>query len=195
MSRSIVDLVESQVIASIGNSNSESYSNLIETAVKSQSNIVFIMKGDLLSTGEHIRQFKEAGKSVFIHMDFIEGLSNNKGGVRFVSKEWEPDGIITTKNQVIPIAKQAGLLTIQRSFMIDYNAFDRTVAMHHSLRPDAIEVLPGIIPRVIHELTEKIELPIIAGGLIKEKEEIMEALSAGALATSVGDPSLWNIGI
>lgn len=195
MTKSIIDMVESQVIASIGNSNSDSYSNLIETAINSYSNMIFIMKGDLLTVPTQIERLKDAGKTVFVHMDFIGGLANNKDGIRYVARKWRPDGIITTKSQFIPLAKEEGLITIQRSFLIDYNAFDRTVAMHHTLRPDAIEVLPAIIPRVIHELTEMVDLPIIAGGLIKEKQEILDALAAGALATSVGNPLLWDIGI
>ncbi|MBU9713816.1 glycerol-3-phosphate responsive antiterminator [Bacillus tamaricis] len=188
-------MVESQVIASIGNSNSVTYTNLIETAIHSQSNIIFIMKGDLLTTGDQINKLKKHGKKVFIHLDFIGGLANNKDGIRYVAKNWKPEGIITTKNQFIPMAKEEGLITIQRSFLIDSTAFDRTVMIPHALKPDAIEILPGIIPRAIYELTERIELPIIAGGLIKEKQEILDALSAGALATSVGNPSLWNLGI
>ena len=36
-------------------------------------------------------------------------------------------------------------------------------------------------------------LPIIAGGLISNKEDILNGLSAGALAISSGDPKLWNL--
>ncbi len=36
-------------------------------------------------------------------------------------------------------------------------------------------------------------MPIIAGGLIKEKKDIMNSLSAGAIAISTTTHKLWNL--
>ncbi|MNF17349.1 Glycerol-3-phosphate responsive antiterminator [compost metagenome] len=52
--------------------------------------------------------------------------------------------------------------------------------------------MPGLIPRVIGELRASTSLPIIAGGLIKDHEEIETALRAGAAAVSMGNQSLWH---
>jgi len=51
------------------------------------------------------------------------------------------------------------------------------------------------MPSIIDQLTAQINLPIIAGGLISSKEEILQGLEAGALAISSGDPALWNLDI
>ncbi|MNI99461.1 Glycerol-3-phosphate responsive antiterminator [compost metagenome] len=59
-------------------------------------------------------------------------------------------------------------------------------------QPDAIEVMPGLIPRVIRELRQELDTPIIAGGLIKHPEEVEAALNAGALAVSAGNKGLWT---
>ncbi len=69
------------------------------------------------------------------------------------------------------------------------------MSMIAASRPDAIEVLPGVIPKVIEDLTERSDLPIIAGGLISDKEEVMRALEAGSLAVSGGNTELWDLEI
>lgn len=49
------------------------------------------------------------------------------------------------------------------------------------------------MPKIIDQITKQTHLPVIAGGLISDKQEIMNGLKAGALAISSGDPSLWNL--
>ena len=187
MNISIVDMVESQTIASITGPD------LIDDAIESNANVAFLVTGTLLTVREYMEKLRKAGMYVFLHMDFIGGLSNTKDAVQFVAREWKPDGIITTKNQLIKIAKDEGLVTIQRTFLIDHHAIQKSIkALHHN-QPDAIEVLPGIMPKVINDMTSLTTLPIIAGGLIRDKQEVLDALQAGALATSGGSSDIWNL--
>lgn len=185
----IVDIVESQVIASIENPND------IQQVINSEANIAFLLTGDLLMAKNYIDQLKSAGIKVFIHLDFITGISNSRSAIQYIAQKWRPDGIISTKGQPIQFAKKEGLLTIQRIFLIDHNAIAKGKKMAKTYNPDAIEVLPGIMPRVIYELTDTIPHPVIAGGLVKYKEEITQALEAGALAVSGGNANLWNLGL
>ncbi|QQZ08986.1 glycerol-3-phosphate responsive antiterminator [Heyndrickxia vini] len=185
----IVDLVQSQVIASIKNEGD------IDKAITSSSNIVFLLTGNLLNMTEHLDRLKKANKEIFIHIDFIEGLSNTKSAIKYIAKSWNPTGIITTKNSLIKYAKEEGLMTIQRIFLIDKGAIKKGIDMCQTCNPDAIEVLPGLMPSIIDRLTAQVNLPIIAGGLISSKEEILQGLEAGALAISSGDPALWNLDI
>ncbi|MCM3720087.1 glycerol-3-phosphate responsive antiterminator [Fictibacillus phosphorivorans] len=184
---SIVDIVQSQVISSIKNEKD------IKKAIDSTANITFILTGDIITTKEYIDQLKDAGKITFVHMDFIEGLANTRSAITYIAKAWKPHGIITTKSNLIKYAKEEGLMTIQRIFLIDRNAIKKGIEIAHNCKPDAIEVLPGLMPTVIDELTNITTLPIIAGGLISSKEEILNGLKAGALAVSSGDPNLWNL--
>ncbi len=183
----IVDLVQSQVIASIKNKND------IDKAITCQSNIAFLLTGNLINMNDYLSKLKQANKHTFIHIDFIEGLSNTKSAIKYIAHTWKPTGIITTKSNLIKFAKEEDLMTIQRIFLIDKSATTKGIEMARSSKPDAIEVLPGLMPSVIDQLTRKISLPIIAGGLIRNKKEILEALESGALAISSGNPSLWNL--
>lgn len=185
----IVDIVQSQIIASVKKEKD------IDIALQSNANIIFLLTGDLLSTKRYIERVKEAKKDVFIHIDFIDGLANSKTAIEFVAEMWRPKGIITTKSNLIQHAKNAGLLTVQRMFLIDRGALKRGLEIADRINPDAIEVLPGIMPAVIDELTKLTPLPIIAGGLVSNETEILQGLEAGALAISAGNRKLWFVNV
>lgn len=187
MKQNIIDIVHSQVIASIKEEGD------LEKAVQSNANIVFILTGNLITMDGYLKKLKAAGKTTFIHIDFIDGLSNTKSAIKYIAEIWKPAGIITTKSNLIKYAKEEGLMTIQRLFLIDRNALVKGIEIAHNCKPDAIEILPGLMPSIIDKLTSMTKLPIIAGGLISSKEDILNGLSAGALAISSGDPKLWNL--
>ena len=83
-------------------------------------------------------------------------------------------------------------MTIQRIFLIDRAAVQKGIENIRSCKPDAVEVLPGLMPKIIDDLSRKIKLPLIVGGLISEEAEILSALKAGALAVSSGNPAMWH---
>ena len=58
-------------------------------------------------------------------------------------------------------------------------------------RPDFIEILPGLMPRIISNLKKEVGHRVIAGGLISQKEDILNALDAGATAISTTNSELW----
>ncbi|OIU70479.1 glycerol-3-phosphate responsive antiterminator [Rossellomorea aquimaris] len=187
MKKNLTDIVQSQVIASIKEEAD------LDRAANSNANIVFILTGNLITMNDYLIKLKEAGKTTFIHIDFIDGLSNTKSAIKYIAEIWKPAGIITTKSNLIKYAKEEGLMTIQRLFLIDRNALAKGIEIAHNCKPDAIEVLPGLMPAIIDKLTTMTALPIIAGGLISNKDDILKGLRAGALAISSGDPRLWNL--
>ena len=70
------------------------------------------------------------------------------------------------------------------------NSFEQQIAQS---KPDFVEILPGLLPKVIASLKERIDIPIIAGGFIHEKEDVIAALQAGALAVSASSPKIWSV--
>jgi len=182
----LVDMVESQIIASVQNEQD------LQRSLTSNANIVFLLTGNLMTIADYIKQLKEAGKYVFIHLDFIDGISNSKNALSYVAEFWKPTGIITTKSHIVKMANEVGLMTIQRIFLLDRSAIQKGIEMVKSCRPDAVEIMPGIMPKIIDELSSELNFPIIAGGLITQISEVHDALQAGALAVSSGDPEMWN---
>ena len=84
-------------------------------------------------------------------------------------------------------------MTVQRIFLLDGNAVSKGIEMVNSSSPDAVEVMPGVIPKVIDKLARKLPYPIISGGLINSESEVLEALQSGALAISSGNPKMWEL--
>ena len=50
----------------------------------------------------------------------------------------------------------------------------------------------GIITKKIREFSEKVDMPIIAGGIVETMEEVRAALAAGATVVSTGEAQLWT---
>ena len=62
-----------------------------------------------------------------------------------------------------------------------------------NLKPDAIDILPGLMPSMIRKVRQMTGIPVLTGGLITEKREVMQALEAGALAISSTAPDVWQM--
>ena len=58
---------------------------------------------------------------------------------------------------------------------------------------DLIEVLPGLMPKIIRRVSQAAGKPVIAGGLISDKEDVTAALGAGAVAVSTTNPAVWKM--
>jgi glycerol uptake operon antiterminator len=165
----------------------------LKLALDSDCRVVFLLMGNLLDIGELTRRVHERGKLCVIHLDLIEGLSSKEIAVDAIQKATGAEGIISTRGALIKRAKQLGLAAVQRGFMLDsrsLNSFEQQIAQS---KPDFVEILPGLLPKVITSLKDRIAAPIIAGGFIHEKEDVIAALQAGALAVSASSPKIWSM--
>ena len=62
------------------------------------------------------------------------------------------------------------------------------------MKPDFLEILPGTMPKIIRLLCSRVKTPVIASGLISDKEDVMAALSGGAVAVSSTNQVVWELG-
>ena len=76
-------------------------------------------------------------------------------------------------------------------FVIDSIAFESIQKQVEYVHPDMIEILPGLMPKVIRKICSQSRIPVIAGGLITDKEDIMAALGAGAISISTTNQKVW----
>ncbi|MEF9975417.1 MAG: glycerol-3-phosphate responsive antiterminator [Oscillospiraceae bacterium] len=159
-------------------------------ALKSECEVVFVLYGKVADISEMTGKIKAAGKLAMIHLDLVEGLSAREAAVDFIVEYTKADGIISTKPGLIKYAKAKGLLTVQRFFVLDSLSLTNINKQLLSAA-DAVEILPGVMPKIIKGLCASIEKPIIAGGLITDKEDVMNALSAGAVAVSSTNSAVW----
>ena len=145
-----------------------------------------------ISKGQIVKQIKDAGKVAMVHVDLIAGLNSNKDvSIDFIKETTNADGIITTHQSLIKRAKSLELFTIQRFFVLDSIALGSVTRKREGCSPDFIEILPGLMPKIIKQISNSVSEPVIAGGLITDKDDIISALSAGAVAVSTTNEKVW----
>ena len=161
-------------------------------ALESDCQVIFLLYGSLVNVDALVQRVHEKHKVCIVHIDLVEGLSGREVAVDGIVKLCHPDGIISTKAYMIRRAQQLGLLAIQRFFLLDSLSLENLLSQLDMLNPDFIEILPGVIPPVIREITAATEIPIIAGGLIRSKQDVIQALRSGAVAVSTSCGAVWQ---
>ena len=165
----------------------------LEAAVKSDCRIVFLLCGDLCSIPSLVERVKSAGKLALVHIDLVAGLSAHEAAVRFLKQGTAADGIISTKAQMIKAARENDMIAVQRFFVLDSLALANITRQAGAAPADVIEVLPAVSPRIIARIAKTSPVPVIVGGLIDEKEDVIQMLAAGAIAISSTSPAIWSV--
>ena len=160
-------------------------------AANGKSDVIFLLNGDICDLKRNVLYAHDRGKKIFIHFDLANGLGKDESAVKFVADFIKPDGIISTKTSIIRAAKQKGLMTVFRVFIIDSQGVKTAVSNIEKTDCDFVEVMPGVIPGVIKSFA-KLNKKLIAGGLISSEEEVSAALNAGAIAVSTSCENLLN---
>ena len=164
----------------------------LEAALDSDVPVIFLLSGDILSVADAAARVRKAGKRVFVHLDLIDGLAAREVSADFIARQTAADGIISTKAALTRRGRELGLVTIQRFFLLDSMALDN-IQRQKAQDCDLIEVLPGLMPKIIRRVAQLTGKPVIAGGLISDQEDVTSALSAGAVAVSTTNPAVWRM--
>ncbi|TDQ33724.1 glycerol-3-phosphate responsive antiterminator [Aureibacillus halotolerans] len=135
---------------------------------------------------------KSKDKKMFLHIDLIHGLASDDYATEYICQQVKPYGIISTRSSVIKKARQLGVMATQRTFVIDSSAIERSIELIRKNDPDFVEVLPGVVPKIITKISETTGKPVIAGGLIETEEEVDAALQAGASCITTSNRALWK---
>lgn len=192
MNQEFYDAVEANpVIAAV-----KSDAGLQAAVEMEEIQVIFVLYGDVCTIPEILERIKAAGKKAMVHIDLIAGLSAKEISVEFIARQTKADGIITTKPALVRRAKELGIFAVLRFFVIDSLALKNIENLEMQCgtsRPDFIEVLPGVMPKVLGRIAKVSRIPMIAGGLITEKEDVIAALSVGAIAVSSTNQDVWKL--
>ncbi|MEG1291174.1 MAG: glycerol-3-phosphate responsive antiterminator, partial [Lachnospiraceae bacterium] len=88
-------------------------------------------------------------------------------------------------------AKELSMFTVFRIFVLDSRAYQSIEKQKNQIKADFIEILPGVMPKIIRKINKLSSQPVIAGGLITDKEDVIEALDAGAISVSTTNQDVW----
>lgn len=162
-----------------------------DDALESKSPYVIFLDTRISQISKLVKVAKEKKKKALVHVDLVKGLKADEYGMEYLLHEAKVDGVISTRSNVIAIAKKHNILAVQRIFLLDSHAMESNLKVIDQVRPDYLEVLPGVAPKIIHDVKQKTSLPIIAGGLIQDENDINSAFEAGAVAVSTSLKKLW----
>lgn len=162
--------------------------------LNSPNEVVFILYGDIITLNDKVNEVLKAGKHPFVHLDMINGLASNPIVVEYFHRNFKKEcGIITTKSNIAKKALDQGIRVVQRYFMLDSLSVESAIEGIGKVRTDAIEIMPGIIPRVIGQVNQKTNVPIIAGGLVQTQADVEKLLASGAISCSTSKHELWKL--
>lgn len=179
------EIYENPIIAAISDLKE------IDNAINSPCKIVFLLTGDILNIGDIVSRLRENDKLVYVHLDLMGGFARDITALKYINQFIKPDGIITTKSNLVKAAKRLNIFTIQRLFLLDSLNLASGIKSIRDIRPDAVEILPGIMPKIIKEVGEETRIPIVAGGLIRDKTDVIDSLNAGAVGISTSNKKVW----
>lgn len=178
-------LEDSPIIAAIKDDDG------LHKCLSSDSRVIFILYGDIVTIADIVDTVKSSGKIAMVHIDLIAGLSSKEISVDFLKKYTKADGIITTKPALIKRAKELGFYTILRLFIIDSMAYENIDRQVKAAKPDLIEVLPALMPKIVSKICALSQTPVIAGGLVSDKDDVMSLLQAGVTSISSTNEQIW----
>ena len=130
----------------------------------------------------------------YVSIDHIDGIHADSAGIRYLSERMSITGIISTHPRVLAIAKDYGLETIQRMYVLDSTGLDAALEALDTSIIDMLDISPAlVIPHVIPRLLAPLPLPFLASGLVLEAEHIRSVLRNGASGIFVSRDDLWSV--
>ena len=180
-------LAENPIIAAVKDDSG------LEAALLTECRVIFLLYGNVCSVGGLVDRIKSADKLAMVHIDLVDGLSSKDVAVMFLRQNTRADGVISTKPAIVKAAKEQGLLAVQRFFLLDSLALANFQKYAETDVADMIEILPATMPKIIRKITASCRLPVIAGGLITDKEDILLAIQNGATAVSSTNRAVWSL--
>ncbi len=164
-----------------------------EAALESSVTTIFLLNEDILTVKGLVERIKAKDKNVLVNVDSRKTFEKGREAIDYICDTIRPDGIITSESNNIKYAKEKGMFSILRLSLVDSLSYETAVNTALSDKPDMIEILPGIIPRVLKQYCSEVNIPVIAGGLIDSKEDIVNIIKAGALGAAAGKKELWEL--
>ena len=168
------------------------------SALISAASIVFIGGGELAELPQLLDRLARppfAKLPVMLHIDLVNGLSNDESGMRYVATLDRVDGIITTRHHLVSAARKLGLMSVVRLFLQDGRAVERGLQVIEKSAPDAVELLPGVAFLQVAERFANLPIPCITGGLVRTPSMVRQVIEAGCKAVSTTNVKLWEMNL
>jgi glycerol uptake operon antiterminator len=179
---SMIDIIKAQICIPVVPSMKR-----LEKFIESDLTIC-VLQDIHISLLEHmIKTLHANNKLALVHIDMVHGISSDEHGAEFLCQRLRADGIISSKTRIIETTKKNKKIAIQRMFLIDSKSIERGIETLQKSQPDIVEVMPAIAYNIIPYIISKIDIPLIGGGLLKTKEDVIQGQKAGCVGFTVSD--------
>jgi glycerol uptake operon antiterminator len=166
----------------------------IEPALASPVPIVFVLRADGLELRPLVRRVHDAGKLVAVHLDLIDGVRPDRGGVAWLARSGA-DAIISSHGQLMPAIQREGIVAIHRLLLTRESLLATALTAIARSRADIVEVLPGAILPDVCSLIPPLDVPLLAGGFIRTAAEARAVLAAGAAGVTTSSEEVWGVAL
>ncbi|WHY71950.1 glycerol-3-phosphate responsive antiterminator [Fictibacillus enclensis] len=165
----------------------------LRIALKSVSPIILLSETHIGNLQSLTRKCHESNKKVIVHLDLVGGLNKDPIGLKMLRDLFKVDGIISPNVKIINQAKDLGLFSIHRLFLLDSRSLETGLKSTNGSQLDAIEVLPGPFAKhFIEQIKTFKKAPVLAGGFISTKEDVAELFNAGFHGITTSSSDLWK---
>ena len=75
-------------------------------------------------------------------------------GIEYLAKQGV-DGVSTTRTNIVKIAREYNLISLQRFFMIDSHSVSTSIESMKLSNPDIVEIMPAIVTKKIKDMHDR----------------------------------------
>lgn len=156
------------------------------------SPVAIVANVGLQDLEELLGALRAAGKFAFTNIDSCDGLAQDKAAVEYLRKIGSP-GLVTTRASVIQKANSLGMVTMQKVFITDRSTLPRSINAVQQSRPHLVQLMPWpVVPYIPQSELDQLS-PFIAAGFVKNQDDLVQAMNAGAKGVSTSDSALWSM--
>lgn len=154
--------------------------NDLETALAGSRSVILLTGADIVSLKPLSDKVHAAGKKSLINMELLGGFGRDQVGIKLLKNYYHIDGVMSTDNKRLGMARNAGLFTIQRFMLTDSRALETTLRILKTSPADAAEILPAMAAeRMVTSLRKVTNMPLLAGGFIQTRDDLEHIRAAG----------------
>jgi len=154
-------------------------------------NVVFILKSEVQHLKYQLDMYRRAGKTVYVDMDFVAGLSDGEAAVAFL-KNMGVDGIISVKMKNFHACRKFELPFVLRIFALDSRAVEKAFGQVLNNDVETVEILPGCAALKVGRRFKNAGVRVVAAGLVSSEDELQRLLEA-VDGVSTSSKKLWKV--
>ncbi|MGI6108535.1 MAG: glycerol-3-phosphate responsive antiterminator [Eubacteriaceae bacterium] len=166
--------------------------NNFDAACNSGADYVLLTEASISNLQMLVRRVHESGKKAWVNPELLGGFDCDHEGAKLLHNLYHVDGVMSTDTRTLSLVKRQDIYTIQRFFVTDSRAFETALKVLDKSPADCAEILPAFSAlEVYHELKRKTDLPLLAGGFIKNEEMLEKIREIGYNGVTVSEKRLW----